>query len=191
MRTGAVQARWRFGGLAILLGALLLPWATNDGAAEGRLQVIEAEAFLATDGAHPGAAVKAAVAARIAPGFHVNSHTPNEEYLIPTELKLEPSANVSVERVVYPKGVLKTFAFSEKPLSVYEGEFVVGALLKTLRAIAAGNYELKGKLAYQACNNSACLPPTSVPVTLSLKVVRRTVPLKSVRPDVFKKIQYE
>jgi len=150
--------------------------------------VVDAHALLSTDAAHPGSTVKAAVEARIASGYHINDHHPSLDYLIPTELKLEPTKQVEIEKVVYPKGEAKKFAFADAPLSVYEGTLVVGAKLKVAPTVPPGSYALKGKLTYQACNDHACLPPASVPVALALKVVDKRIPLKRVNADVFGKI---
>jgi len=70
-------------------------------------------------------------------------------------------------------------------LSVYQGKIVVGTTLKVAPGTAPGSYTMKGKFAYQACNDRACFPPTSVPVALSVKVVGREVPVKAVNTDVF------
>ena len=98
---------------------------------------------------------------------------------------------MAVKEVVYPKGTPQRFAFSDMPLSVYQGTVVVGAALQVGRVVPPGAYTVKGKFAYQACNDHACLPPTSVPVNLTLQVVRRRVALKRVHADVFDQIQFE
>lgn len=154
--------------------------------------VVTAQMLLATDGVHPGATVKAALVAQIAPGYHINDNKPSREYLIPTELKLEANRLVSLVKTVYPKGELRKFAFSDDPLSVYEGTVVLGALLRVARTARPGtSISIKGKLSYQACNDHACLPPTSVPLTLAAKLVGRKVPLKRVNADVFSRINFE
>lgn len=154
-------------------------------------QVVEVRTVQAAAGVHPGSSLKVAAVARIASGFHINDHIPTLDYLIPTEWKLESTKQVSVDRVVYPKGQLKRFAFSDMQLSVYEGTMAVGALLKVPRATRPGTYALRGQFHYQACNDHACLPPKSVPLTLVVKVVRRSAPLKRVNADVFDAIQFE
>jgi len=81
------------------------------------------------------------VQARVAQGWHVNSHSPSEDYLIPTAVRLEPASGVAFEEARYPDGVLRKFAFSQTPLSVYEERFTVvvpvawtaGGLLDSLR----------------------------------------------------------
>ncbi len=157
-------------------------------AAQSSAPVVTARMVLATDAVHAGAAARAAVVAEIPPGYHINDHKPSLDYLIPTELKLEPSKQVDVTQIAYPKGELLKLAFSDTPLSVYQGNIIVATTLKVAPATAPGSYSLTGKFAYQACNDHACFPPTSVPVTLSVKVVGRDVRLKRANADVFNTI---
>jgi thioredoxin:protein disulfide reductase len=149
---------------------------------------VQARMLLATDGVHASSSVKAVVEAQIGSGYHINDHHPTLDYLIPTEVKFASSKQIALEKVLYPKGEAKKFAFADQPLSVYEGTLLVGALLKIAPGIASGNYPLKGKFTYQACNDHACLPPTSAPLALTVKVVDRSVPLKRVNADVFHKL---
>src|ERR1035441_1838781 len=41
---------------------------------------------------------------RIAPGLHINSHTPREEELIPTSLTIPAGSGVRLDGAVYPPG---------------------------------------------------------------------------------------
>lgn len=153
--------------------------------------VVKAHTVTATDAAHAGSAVKLAVLAQVAAGYHINDHKPSLDYLIPTEFRLDSSAHFAVKNVVYPKGTPKRFPFSQVPLSVYEGTVVVGVVLQAGKAVPPGKYPLKGKIAFQACNEHACLAPTSVPLTVTIKVVPPGVPLKPTESDVFQRIKFE
>ena len=153
--------------------------------------VVEARIMLGADAAHANTLVKAAVIAQIASGFHLNDNRPTLDYLIPTELELDVPKELSLEKVVYPKGQPMRFAFSDLPLSVYEGTLGVGVVLRVGRKVVPGVYTLQGKFAYQACNDHACLPPTSVPLTLAVKVVPRAVALKSLNADDFDHIKFD
>ncbi len=159
--------------------------------AQNSTPVVEAKALLAADGVAPGATLKAAGVARIAPGYHINDHKPSLDYLIPTEWKLTGTKEIRIERMVYPKGEPKKFAFSDTPLSVYEDTLAVGALLKVAPAVTPGTYTLKGAFMYQACNDHACLPPKSLPLALTVVVVRRGTPVKRVNAEVFKNVRFE
>jgi hypothetical protein len=99
----------------------------------------------------------------VADGFHVNSHTPKSELLIPTRLQLQPAAGVKAEAAVYPAGI--TYAFSFDPtnkLDVYTGDFTI-----RLPVLAqTGQHTVDGSLRYQACDHAACYPPRSLPVEI-------------------------
>lgn len=96
---------------------------------------------------------------RIGEGWHINSHTPSEDYLIPTSVALDPAPSVEAGPARYPEGKLLKFAFSDKPLSVYEGRFAIEIPL----AWTGGSLPVvTGKLEFQACNDKQCLAPASV-----------------------------
>jgi len=178
-----VRAKWS-AVVSAVLGATMAAWGQTP-------QVVKARMVLATSAAHPGAPAKAAVVAEIAPGYHINDHKPTLDYLIPTEVVFEPSKEISAEKVDYPKGQLVKFTFADESLSVYEGTLTVGVLLKVAPIAAAGDHALKGKLRYQACNDHACLPPATVPVELTVKVVSASVRIRPENADVFSKIKFE
>jgi hypothetical protein len=98
---------------------------------------------------------------QIAPGFHVNSHTPKSELLIPTTLTLAPANGVKAGALEYPPG--KPYSFSFDPtdkLDVYAGDFTV----KLPVVAAPGDHTIDGTLKYQACDNASCYPPRTLPV---------------------------
>jgi hypothetical protein len=102
---------------------------------------------------------------RIAGGLHINSHEPRQKGLIATNLaEVEPSG-VKITAVDFPAG--SEFAFPADPatkLSIYSGEFV----LKMHIVAQAGNHLVQGVLRYQACDNSTCFPPRTVPVPIDV-----------------------
>jgi hypothetical protein len=98
---------------------------------------------------------------RVADGFHVNSHTPRSEFLIPTRIEFQPAAGVKAETAVYPAGVSYSFSFDPaNKLDVYTGDFTV----KLPVVAAEGQHTIQGALTYQACDKAACYPPRSLPV---------------------------
>jgi len=186
MQRGAIRSTLQVGLALVVLCAL-----SGGALAQTTGPVVEVKTAIGADGVRPGSNIKVAALASIAPGFHINDHQPTLDYLIPTEWKVEPSGKVSVEKIVYPKGQMKKFAFSDTQLSVYEGALTVGALLKVDRKARPGTYALKGQFKYQACNDHACLPPRSVPVNLVVKVVARGAAVKRTNADVFNNLQLD
>ena len=102
---------------------------------------------------------------RVAPGLHINSHTPKDSYLIPTVLSI-PSGAVQLKDASYPPGSNFTLPVDPSPrLSVYTGEFVINAQIVAPR----GNYLVQGALHYQACDNNQCMPPKTIPVAIDVE----------------------
>jgi len=111
---------------------------------------------------------------RVGSEFHINSHHPKADYLIPTVLKLNPPEQLTVADLKYPAGEEMAFAFSpNEKLSVYSGDFTINAVLKAPANAAAGSYPVKGELRFQACDHSACYPPRSISVQFQVTVVKK------------------
>jgi hypothetical protein len=106
----------------------------------------------------------------IQPGFHVNSNTPSEEYLIPLKLTWKQTGALEGGSVSYPKPSMEKYQFAEKPLSVFTGNFDLIANFKVAVNASAGPGAAVGALRYQACNDKACFPPKTIEVTLPYQV---------------------
>jgi hypothetical protein len=115
-------------------------------------------------------AVQAKIPVRIQPGFHVNSNTPSEDYLIPLKVTWTETGALQGGEVAYPKPSLEKYEFSPKPLSVFTGNFDLIARFKVAPNAQAGPGMAVGKLRYQACNNKACFPPKTIEVRVPYQI---------------------
>jgi thiol:disulfide interchange protein len=143
------------------------------GRAEAQLKAPEKASFvLSVDRTayDPGSPAKVAALVSIEHGWHVNSHQPSFEYLIPTVLDLQLPPGWAAGTFVYPVAKLKTFSFEPKPLAVYDGDVVVLAEIKLPKGVAKGTYPVTASLRYQACNDSQCLPPVTSKAEIRVKV---------------------
>jgi hypothetical protein len=110
---------------------------------------------------------------RVPTGYHINSNTPKSEFLIPTTLKIELPTDIILGRTEYPPGQDLSFPFSpDEKLSVYTGDFAITVGVHPLHSVVPGKYEMHGVLRYQACDNAACYPPRTLPVSFEVKVVK-------------------
>jgi thioredoxin:protein disulfide reductase len=121
--------------------------------------------------AKAGTTLSAKVTLQLKEGYHVNSNTPSEEYLIPLKLTWNPGALTSAE-VKYPKAQMEKMPFAEKPLSVYTGDFDLVTSFTVSNLAKPGPTAITGKLKYQACNDRMCLAPKNVDVALQVDVVK-------------------
>ena len=110
---------------------------------------------------------------RVASGFHINSNTPKDEFLIPTSLKMDVPTDIVLGKIAYPEGKDLTFPFSpDQKLNVYSGDFTVAVAVHPLHSVTPGKYVMHGVLRYQACDNAQCFPPKTLPVSFDVKVVK-------------------
>ncbi|MGH9529529.1 MAG: disulfide bond formation protein DsbC [Terriglobales bacterium] len=113
---------------------------------------------------------------RVSSGFHINSNTPKQNYLIPTDLKLDPPTDIIVGKIIYPPGVDRSLPFApDDKLSVYTGPFDLAVTVRPLVSVPPGKYSFRGQLKYQACDNAACYPPKKLPVEFEVRVVKNRV----------------
>ena len=133
----------------------------------------------------PGKSFRLAVVADIKAGWHVNSHTPKEDFLIPTVVKLKPAPGLAFSAVTYPKHKETKFSFSDQPLAVYEGRAIF-LVPGTVDANAApGPRTLTAVISYQPCNDNQCLPPTELTASLTIEVAKAGAEAKPRNADLF------
>lgn len=118
-----------------------------------------------------GGAADARLPLQLRSGYHVNSTTPSDEYLIPLRLTWNAGA-VAAAGFTFPQPQMEKYTFSEKPLSVYTGDFEIVTHFKAAPGAAPGPSVLTGKLRYQACNSTMCLPPKTLEVSQAVEVVK-------------------
>jgi cytochrome c biogenesis DsbD-like protein len=137
---------------------------------------------------HPiprGSTFEIGVVVEIMPGFHMNAHKVSEDYLIPTNLTARPPAGIKEVQTLYPEGTNLKLSFSDKPLSVYTKQFTVRAKFSVAANAALGKMSLPFTLQYQACNDSACLPPVRIPVIAKIDVATAGTKARAMSPNIF------
>lgn len=100
----------------------------------------------------------------ISSGWHINAHILNDEFLIPTEIKIEDK-NLEIDKILYPEGEKVILSFSKEPLVVYSNSFSIKVEGKIKEKV---DY-LKGRIIYQGCNDEMCIPPRELEFKLDFK----------------------
>lgn len=118
----------------------------------------------------PGESGDALVRLQIQNGYHVNANPPSHSYLKATEIELKPQEGISVEFITYPDPLIRSFAFSETPLKVYEGETNLKVRLLANKTTTPGKHNLSATLRVQACDDKVCYAPGSLAVTVPVNV---------------------
>ena len=174
------------------LGALLLmsggavALSQEAAAPKSASEVVKTHPYVSLDPVPRGKEFQAAIVVDIANGYHMNSHKPLDSYLIPTTLTPQLPAGITIADTIYPSGHNEKFSFSpDKPLNVYTKSVTFRMKLSAEASASLGGTTIPVVLRYQACNNSACLPPVKVPVSLQLQIVAAGATSKAMHPEIF------
>ena len=101
----------------------------------------------------------------LADGWHVNSHQPLQDELIPTRLGLtEGSHGFELGAVRYPDAETITLGFQEEPLAVYQGSVLIRGTIVTAGVGRPSIARLS--LTIQACDDEKCLKPEDLTIEL-------------------------
>jgi Disulphide bond corrector protein DsbC len=147
--------------------------------------LVKPQTFISLDAVPQGKTFEAAVVVAIEKGYHMNSNKPSETYLIATTLTPMAPAGIKVLDTMYPAGKDTKFPFTEKPLNVYSGTVTVKLKIATDATTPVGDVTIPTVLRYQACNDSACLPPVKVPVNVPVTIVKAGTVAHAAHPEVF------
>src|SRR6266571_8685634 len=110
--------------LGAVIFTVLLSASANFSSAPVPQPNIGLNGYFGNDKAQRGRTIPAAIVIDIPSGYHINSNRPLENYLIGTQLKIDGPGKVKIAPVTYPRALLKSFKFSKKQLSVYEGRAI-------------------------------------------------------------------
>jgi thiol:disulfide interchange protein DsbD len=122
--------------------------------------------------------------------FNVESswyiHSTHEEGgLIPTALTFKEKPGFTMRMIQFPQPQKVKFEYTDEPVEVFSGAVPVRVAFKVEPKAAAEEQVLEGKLSYQACSTSSCLPPEELPVRLSLSIVPPGTPTQAINQELF------
>jgi len=119
----------------------------------------------------PGGTAEVRLEIDIKSGWHINSSHPTLDYLIPTQVRLEPEGHVSLDSSEFPEADLVSLGFAGQAIAVYQGRAPVKLVLRADPSARPGPASVRGVVSFQACNDEACLKPATatfeIPLTLA------------------------
>ena len=175
--------------ILVLLAASAVVAAVPVGA-QVRAFTAELSPIVESDGVRAGTTVRTALGVRLPEGLHVNSNQPRDPLLIPIVLTVDPPPGVSVLEIVYPEPTDLRQEGADQPLSVFERTFAIGVRLELAEDLAVGPLVVPARLRYQACDETVCYRPLTVPVEWTLRVVPATAPVAAFHDDVMSRIAF-
>ena len=167
------------------LALLLLPLSAF---AQGSDRVVKTKGYASVDGVRPGDKFNIAVAIEVGEGYHINAHHPSLDFLVPTTVKFEPGAGISIAPEKYPAPKHRKFEFwPDSELAVHEGTLFITAEAQADKSLQPGSTAIRSLITVQACNDSQCLAPSDLTVEIPIKVVASTQQIKQANAEIFTK----
>jgi len=158
--------------------ALVLLGGATAGAQPGRPKATVVP--LVEGPAHAGSSARLALKVTVPEGLHTQSNKPRDPLFIPTTLAVDAPANTTVDEIVWPPAVDLKQVTGDKPLSVFEREFLIGVKASLGTSLEPGDLRVPGNLRYAPCDVNLCYPPVTADVEWTIRVVPATSPI---RPD--------
>lgn len=150
-----------------------------------RAEELKLAAYLSHDKLAAGSQFRVAVVVDLNKPWHINAHEVGMEGLVPTTLTLDSPPHVSMERIEYPKGERIRVSWADEPVALYTGRVVIFAHGRVHAHAPQGPVRIEGRLRYQACDDTVCLAPKTVPVILATEIVDATETPQPLHPEIF------
>jgi len=124
----------------------------------------------------PGTRITLAAAVRLPAEVHV--YAPGAQGYKPIKLVIDPMPEMDLKPVIYPQAKTLFLPAVNERVPVFEGNFRISQDVKISSGMDfAGSlgkdgktFTITGKLEYQACDQTKCYMPTSVPVKWQVQV---------------------
>ncbi len=118
----------------------------------------------------PGTSVRAVFHLTVADGYHLVGHGAEDGPLQRLELQMERARGVAVGKPIYPKPTPVALPKAGGEVPAYAGVVTLSVPIKVATKPDWTRQVLFGRLAYQVCSETACLPPATLPVSLEVEV---------------------
>jgi hypothetical protein len=150
--------------------------------------VVKIQIFKSYDQIHSGMNFKIALRVYILGTWHINSNVPAEDFLVATNMDIPSESSFSFSEFKYPEALSLFLEFSERPVSVFEGELLIGGVIPIPEDITLGKHAIPLQFTYQACNDQACLPPETLEKEITITVVDKKTPIHEINTEIFTKL---
>ncbi len=159
--------------------------AQESSAQQNAAAIVKLQPYVSLEPIPRGHAFQVAVIAEIRNGYHINANKPADDFLIPTTLTAQlPNGLRQVETIYPPQQALK-FSFSQTPLLVYTGRAPIFLRLEAGSNAPLGEMTIPLVLRYQPCNDTTCLPPVKIPISVTVQIAAAGASSRSVHPEIF------
>ncbi len=118
----------------------------------------------------PGDSHRLVLRLEMDPDWHVMANPASMEFLIPTQLRFPDTPAAIIEGPEYPEGDDFSVDALDKSVKVYKETVEIPFTLRISEDASPGRHRVAGTLQVQACDDSVCLAPSTLPVEFAFRV---------------------
>ncbi|RKX22855.1 MAG: hypothetical protein DRP35_00940 [Candidatus Zixiibacteriota bacterium] len=131
-------------------------------------ELVRVSSVFSVTSAKAGKSYQAVLVANVSPGWHINSATPYENWLIAATIEFDTLDGITPHSILYPKP--EDEILLDEKFSVYSGKTIIPFEISFSENLPNGEYTLPIKLNFQPCNNKECRAPETKTANLKLIV---------------------
>lgn len=120
----------------------------------------------------PGKSRVVSIQVDVKEGYHIQANKVKDKSLIPATLEITPGSKLLTGKPVFPRHKLFRLEGTEDDLNVFDGKFEIKVSVKAPINTPSGNYVIKAKLRYQACDAKTCLFPRVIEFEIPVVVAK-------------------
>ena len=159
--------------------------AQEGSALQNAAAIVKPQVYVSLEPVPRGQSFQVAVVAEIRNGYHINANKPADEFLIPTTLTAQLPNGLRELETVYPPQQSLKFSFSQTPLLVYTGRAPIFVRLQAGGDAPLGAITIPLVLRYQPCNDTTCLPPVKIPISVTVQIAAAGASSHILHPEIF------
>ena len=146
---------------------------------------LTASVFLSLDKLSAASPFKVAVVIDLKKPWHVNANPVTLEGFIPTTLTLLPPDGILIDHITYPAGEKTAVSWADQPVDLYVSHITILVEGHVKMDAPRGPTKISGTLRYQACNDSVCRAPVTIPISVDTVLVGPDQAPLAIHPEVF------
>lgn len=117
--------------------------------------------------------------------WFIHSNEAGEEQMIPTVMQFEHTPGLEIASVRFPAPAKMKFDYVPASVEVFSGQVLATASLRLAEDGPAEERIIRGKLTYQACSPTACLPPEEIPLSVQVSVAPPGTSANRINSQIF------
>lgn len=158
------------GGALLALALVTTQSSVAPGAKTARVETPHLAIEVSSSAASVAGGERLSLFVDVAPKAKMHVYSPEQKAYLPISLRLDPNPALAVRAALFPKGQTFFFAPTGETQIVYSRPFRIDQPITVRRDRAAGPLVVTGTLFYQACDDTVCYVPRTVPMKWTLMV---------------------